>query len=181
MKSCKKCGANIPARAVIEGRPHNLGNRLYCLSCSPFLAHNTRKLDTPNLPKSYSPKDRVCKSCGRAYVYDLRFKQGHKLDRCNSCVINDRRFALKVRAVEYKGGSCENCGYDKCLRALTFHHKDPSQKDWQISGNHCRKWESIKQELDKCVMLCSNCHAEVHADLDSKRRTPPVTVNGLAL
>ncbi len=65
--------------------------------------------------------------------------------------------------LEYKGGRCALCGYNKCERALTFHHLDPTIKEYNFAGNHGRKWEVIKAELDKCVLLCQNCHCEVHA------------------
>jgi transposase-like protein len=71
------------------------------------------------------------------------------------------RHRLKLRAVQYKGGKCQTCGYDKCLRALKFHHLDPSQKEFGI-GRSIRSWESVKRELDKCILVCGNCHDEIH-------------------
>lgn len=69
-------------------------------------------------------------------------------------------------AVEYKGGRCENCGYDRCLGALEFHHLDPTKKDFNISSKgYTRSWERVREELDKCVMLCANCHREIHVKL----------------
>jgi hypothetical protein len=74
----------------------------------------------------------------------------------------DRR-KIKKKAVDYKGGKCESCGYDKCLAALTFHHLDPNKKDFGISDKaHKVGWDRMKKELDKCVMLCANCHHEFH-------------------
>jgi hypothetical protein len=70
----------------------------------------------------------------------------------------------KEQAVEYMGGKCANCGYSRCVQALEFHHINPSEKDFTISGKTVST-EVLKQELDKCVMLCSNCHKEVHAGL----------------
>lgn len=77
-----------------------------------------------------------------------------------------KRKSLKIQAIEYKGGKCEVCGYNKCVEALEFHHKNPDEKEFGISrkGN-TRSWEKIKTEIDKCVLLCSNCHREVHAGL----------------
>ena len=75
------------------------------------------------------------------------------------------RNRTKERAVEYKGGKCLICGYNRCINAFDFHHLDPKEKDFAISGNCNRAWEKVKSELDKCVMLCSNCHREVHAGL----------------
>jgi len=79
-----------------------------------------------------------------------------------------RRRKLKRLAVEYKGGKCEICGYDKYLGALDFHHTDPNQKDFGLSSSGItRAWNLIKQELDKCVLVCANCHREIHAGLHS--------------
>lgn len=78
----------------------------------------------------------------------------------------NNRHNRKIKAVEYKGGQCEFCGYSRCLRALEFHHKDPTKKDFQISANPNISWENMKIELDKCLLLCSNCHAEEHEAKD---------------
>lgn len=67
--------------------------------------------------------------------------------------------------VEHKGGRCSHCGYDRCLRALVFHHRDPEKKDLVLSACYNRRWEVIKLELDKCDLLCSNCHMERHDEL----------------
>ncbi len=68
----------------------------------------------------------------------------------------------KLFAVDYKGGKCSKCGYDKCVGALEFHHLDPSEKEahWQ----KMRLWSKSRllKELDKCILLCANCHREIH-------------------
>ena len=67
-------------------------------------------------------------------------------------------------AIEYKGGKCEKCGYSRCMEALEFHHCDPTQKDFSISSKgYTRSWDKVRSELDKCMMLCANCHREFHA------------------
>ena len=77
-----------------------------------------------------------------------------------------RRRKIKLMAVEYMGGQCSKCEYKKCVAALEFHHKDVSKKDFGISINGAtRSWEKTKAELDKCIMLCSNCHRELHEEL----------------
>lgn len=74
------------------------------------------------------------------------------------------RKRTKQRAVDYKGGKCAHCGYNKCNDAFDFHHKDPAKKDFGIAASgHCRSWQEIQNELDKCILLCSNCHRELHA------------------
>lgn len=76
---------------------------------------------------------------------------------------NKDRRKIKKKAVDYKGGRCEKCGYDGCLAALTFHHLDPNKKDFGISDKgHKVSWEVMQKELDKCIMLCANCHHELH-------------------
>lgn len=55
------------------------------------------------------------------------------------------------------------CGYSKCKEALDFHHVNPNEKDFNISGSHSRSWEKIELELKKCVLLCANCHREIHS------------------
>lgn len=75
-----------------------------------------------------------------------------------------RRRKVKTLAIEYKGGQCTRCGYDRCEAALEFHHRDRTQKDFGLSADGLtRSWERTKKELDKCVLLCSNCHKEEHA------------------
>lgn len=80
----------------------------------------------------------------------------------NKFYVDKRRKVLKVKALEYKGAKCECCGYAKSSRALQFHHLDPNEKDFTISSGQTKSWEKIKDELDKCILLCSNCHAEHH-------------------
>lgn len=85
---------------------------------------------------------------------------------CKKCqlkaAVPRHRRRLKQKAVEYKGGKCLHCGYKKCIEALEFHHRDPSEKDFQFSDGKNRSWERVKIELDKCDMVCSNCHKEIH-------------------
>jgi|GEM_PF-878845 len=71
------------------------------------------------------------------------------------------RKRVKLKLIEYKGGKCEKCGYDKCVRALEFHHLDPSKKDFTISGKSW-SYERLKIEVEKCILVCSNCHNEIH-------------------
>lgn len=75
------------------------------------------------------------------------------------------RQKIKEKAVEYKGGKCSNCGYNKCIWAFEFHHLDPSEKDFGISKYSTLSWNRIKVELDKCIMLCANCHRELHYEI----------------
>jgi hypothetical protein len=88
-------------------------------------------------------------------------------------------FQKKKRAVDFMGGTCVGCGYNKCIAALEFHHKDPSIK----SGNSTQwlKWPWEKQviELSTCILVCSNCHREIHAGMRKDIHVPPAhnTIN----
>ncbi len=80
--------------------------------------------------------------------------------------VKSYRQKLKEKSIEYKGGSCERCGYDRCNSALEFHHLDPKEKDFGIGSYNVLSWEKIKKELDKCMMVCANCHREIHENLN---------------
>lgn len=77
--------------------------------------------------------------------------------------VKEHRRKVKEELVAYKGGKCEKCGYDKCIAALDFHHINPEEKDFAISNSNIYKnIEALKQEVDKCMLLCANCHRELH-------------------
>lgn len=70
----------------------------------------------------------------------------------------------KQHAVDMFGGQCVVCGYNKCLDALEFHHVDKSKKEEKPSYIIMRwSWKRAKVELDKCILICSNCHRELHS------------------
>ena len=127
----------------------------YCLDCSPFGSHNTKDLNTETSIL------RICSICQNEY------EGGHQKskDKCNKCRVTYYRNKTKQQAVEYKGGCCHFCGYDKCLNALQFHHIDPNQKEFSIGSYSYNKFDYLKTELDKCLLVCANCHAEIHAGL----------------
>lgn len=105
---------------------------------------------------------RECKIHG-VFKHTLR-KDGHW--RCNQCStesVQKRRLKIKLMSIKYKGGKCIKCGYNKCIAALEFHHLDSNIKDFGISSKgYTKSWEKVKIELDKCELVCSNCHMEIH-------------------
>lgn len=138
MKKCKSCGAEFPSQMMVDGKQRNFQRRKYCLSCSPFGSGNRKKL-------SGDPEQ-------RPLVGSRKFRRWQRKAR------KERKAAL----VEMLGGSCNRCGYDKCNRALDFHHKDPATKRFSISNyGMCRKWDDLVAEVKKCELLCRNCHAEI--------------------
>ncbi len=106
--------------------------------------------------------EKICNKHGLT-EHRLRSDGGYRCKKCVVDAVTKRRRKLKLLAIDYKGGKCSKCGYDKCADALDFHHKDPNQKDFGISSGDTRSWDSIKVELDKCDLLCSNCHRELHS------------------
>ncbi len=80
--------------------------------------------------------------------------------------VTERRRRLKVMLVEYKGGQCAICGYSRTPWALDLHHVDPKSKSFGLSVKGLtRSWDKLKQEADKCMLICANCHRETHAGI----------------
>jgi 5-methylcytosine-specific restriction endonuclease McrA len=75
----------------------------------------------------------------------------------------NKKQEIKRFAIEYMGGCCQVCGYNKCDAALHFHHLNPNEKDFNISSEY--DWDKVQLELEKCILLCSNCHIEAHQSL----------------
>lgn len=88
--------------------------------------------------------------------------------RCQSDAVAARRRRIKAILVEEAGGGCKLCGYDRYVGALQFHHLDPGEKRFALSvGGLTRSLDKAREEASKCVLLCSNCHAEVEAGVAS--------------
>lgn len=158
MPTCRTCLNWFANRAIVEGIPRTLSSRKHCLVCSPFGKHNT-KVSLGEADGCCISRD--CTVCGKRFVPSR--SRGDRATRCNTCVVHKYRESVKAKAIAYKGGCCVSCGYDKCSAALQFHHLDSKLKDFTIGGNHTRTWGKIQAELDKCILICANCHAEIHA------------------
>lgn len=109
-------------------------------------------------------KNVVCKKHGLTpYSQTRRSDNGRvrwRCDKCNYEKVTEYRRKKKEWAVGYLGGKCVRCGYDKCIQALEFHHICKEEKEFQISKyTHC-SYATLKDELDKCELLCANCHRE---------------------
>ena len=76
-----------------------------------------------------------------------------------------RKYDRKVKLIQMSGGRCIKCGYNKNIRGLSFHHRDPDKKEFGLNINSLgRNWDSILKEFYKCDLLCLNCHAEVESE-----------------
>jgi len=93
--------------------------------------------------------------------------------------VDKRRKLLKKKAVDYKGGRCISCGYDRCIQALEFHHVDLAKKDFGVSAKgYTRSWKKVQQELDRCILVCANCHREIHAGIRQLSRESGIEKRG---
>lgn len=150
MNTCESCGKNFPFRVTIDGKTVVTSSRKYCFECSPFGKHNTKKLT----------QTVCCVNCGSCDKY---YANASYCKKCHNNKTIERQRKNKKDYIEYKGGKCEVCGYNKCQGALQFHHNDPNEKEFTIAKYKNTKLNDvIKNELDKCSLLCANCHAEKH-------------------
>jgi hypothetical protein len=107
-----------------------------------------------------------CLTCGED---NPKFFWGRQKTRCKTCqsIVNEQtRLQRRKIAIESRGGKCERCGYDKYIGALEFHHRDPSQKDPNALKN--RGLKALLKEIEKCDLLCANCHREEHARIEGR-------------
>ena len=111
-----------------------------------------------------------CPKCEQVKDIDLFYIQDKSTNKvssyCKDCTkqcAKQRKVSTRAEILTYYGNQCVKCGYNKCSAALEFHHKDANQKDpnydkfRQLSFN-----DKLKSELDKCDLLCANCHREAH-------------------
>ncbi|MBD2775109.1 HNH endonuclease [Iningainema tapete] len=166
MPKCRKCAAEFPNRLLIDGKLKNVQNRKFCLNCSPYGRHNTVDL-TVTRDKS----SKVCPRCKQYLAADafyLRRDGKNFSPYCKDCTNRqtiERMRRFKEKCVAYKGGKCSRCGYDRCIDALEFHHVNPKEKDLQLSAGKGYSFEKAIPELDKCILVCANCHREIHAEM----------------
>jgi len=110
---------------------------------------------------------KTCKQHGETIYTYVPSRKHYRCSQCLGVAVTKRRRKLKELAVAYLGGACAVCGYNKCVAALEFHHRDPVAKDFSISSTGTtRSFDKIKVELDKCLLLCANCHREHHAGVE---------------
>jgi len=109
-----------------------------------------------------------CSSCGEEKPLSEFYKRGDRdayRSRCKACLLDAQKagYAEKMdRLMEWAGEECERCGYDECRSALEFHHVDPSAKEFSVKQKiPTYSLAKLKQEAEKCILLCANCHREV--------------------
>jgi hypothetical protein len=161
-KTCADCGWQGPEESFPLEQGRTLGARSsYCPDCRKRRTNEAvRTLQANRLQAG------LCVDCSGPG------REGRL--RCLACQRRQtalpiaRRRALKQRAVDYLGGCCLDCGLRTALIPVyAFHHRDPKAKDATAVRLISRgRWEPLRAELDKCDLLCANCHAVRHAVLD---------------
>lgn len=131
---------------------------------------NKYELKTEYYSFAKTSTHKKCSLCKEFLTIDKFYISLTRLSsRCKACNIKStilKQQAFKEQCVNYKGGKCVRCDYDRYIGSLEFHHKDSTEKDFEISRVKSKVFnESIKKELDKCDLLCSNCHKEVHNEI----------------
>jgi hypothetical protein len=172
--NCKKCGLEIPSKTSIDGKTVYLHSRRLCLECSPYKQDQS----SYHAWKASLKTTHHCSDCKKDIPIEgfyLRKSTGRgdrpqsRCKRCEAISSQARSSSFKAWAVDYKGGECKMCGYDSCLDALQFHHRDPNQKD--VIPARMKLWNKGRaiEELDKCDLVCANCHAEIHSEWRSPK------------
>ena len=80
----------------------------------------------------------------------------------NAQLVKDFRRRRKENLIKVLGSKCCLCGYDKCVGALEFHHINEKNKKFQLSSGNCHNLEKDLEEVKKCILVCANCHREIH-------------------
>ena len=162
MPICQNCNKSFPYKVVVNEKDIFLNHRKNCLKCNPLGERLFYR------GKRVSPKDEngkrilikqnfICKNCNREFKHKTRNKI------CSSCRNLEKRHKQRKKAIERKGKQCIICGYNKCYDCLDFHHIKGTDKNFNLSTAWQKKWEEIENEIQKCFLLCRNCHGEYHS------------------
>ena len=156
-KVCELCNQKFPISFYdSNGKRHILNKRKFCLNCSPFNKHNIRNLRIER-------ENQNCINCGK----NLEGNQTKYCSRqCKSKYNSDNNYQRqkksrhrnKLKAIDYLGGKCSMCNFKGPPMCFDFHHINPKKKNYRISAILHYFWENIRNELDKCILLCANCH-----------------------
>lgn len=151
--SCKECEKNKIKR------PKIIPTEKQCTKCKEILSiNNFHKVRH----KDYCFAS-WCKKCTMINT-NKRQKEQHYHSRYSK-INSEKQKIKKQNLIDYKGGKCFICGYNKCARSLHFHHKNSNEKDFSISCKRYLSENDLKKELDKCILVCANCHGEIHDGL----------------
>lgn len=115
---------------------------------------------------------KTCEICGntfetknksRIYCYNCSGESSRNDYKTRKHQKTILRRSMKQQAIKLLGGKCSICGYNKCIDALEFHHKNPNEKEFKLGSGNTMSWKEYKSEVLKCILVCSNCHKEIHS------------------
>lgn len=170
---CSTCRRKVPKRAW-ESVADMLKSRYCNRSCA---AKRNNRIARKRNPEG------ACRHCGGPCRTQLRYCtrrcrweareariRARRLGAVPAPVSNSQRVMqwrkqIRERVVEYMGGKCCVCGYSRCARALHCHHVEPENKSFGIADGQPRPWRVVKTEMEKCILVCANCHTEIHHGL----------------
>ena len=142
----------------------------YCSTECANLARRIRYAEQKKQPKPLNQRsnncpERACLICEK--IFKPKTAAANQRQCCYDCMPDGTQltrgdFLAKIKIS--RGGACEKCGYHNCLKALEFHHLDPTKKDFTISNEYFKLKDAV-EESKKCILLCSNCHRELHDNL----------------
>ncbi len=182
---CEKCDKEYADDFRIDPQQRKKPSRFCSSSCS----HSRPKSEaskvkvSETLRKKYGspPKtakvQKPCPNCGQLVL--VRSRQiccsrecSRKLqEKTRGPRVSDWRRRLKKKLVDHKGGKCEICGFNKHQAAMQFHHRDPEEKDFAIGASgSTRSLSRCLVEVEKCMLLCANCHSILHHELWEAKR-----------
>ena len=104
---------------------------------------------------------KTCGICGKEKAIE-RFNSCGMCKSCHRNRMRKKRREFKLDYIAYLGGICLRCGYKEHPAAMDFHHIDPSQKEFHLGKYQNKLNDKVRKELDKCVLLCANCHRILH-------------------
>lgn len=151
MKKCCRCGV-VKEYSEFGLCSYSKDKLLYACKVCKKEEYENRKAQGKIAEYKETNKERISE-------YNVAYQRKYR----NSGVKQRR----KLKMCEHKGGYCEHCGFkatENTIAAFDFHHIDPNTKDKQLSDMCLMKWDKIVLEMDKCLLLCSNCHRILHAD-----------------
>ena len=161
---CEICGNEFS----IDWRKNKEARKTPCKFCSSSCSRVRKhsKETKEKISNSLTKREKQYCKCGN------ELSKNNRSGMCCKCISKNKKTSYqnivswrnrkKEELVKYKGGKCEVCGYSRCLKAMDFHHLDPNEKEFTISSK-IRGLDKLYEEVDKCILVCSNCHREIHA------------------
>ena len=166
-KVCEHCKREFYPVTYFQGKRLWRRGRRYCFECVPYepSRRGTSFTQSRNTIDG-KRRCRICKDYKDLKEFSPTNQFGNLNSYCKGCAAKKNRKPrqrFKEECIAYKGGKCIMCNYNRCPAGLEFHHRDSKEKEFSIRDvTTVILTDDIKKELDKCDLLCSTCHKELH-------------------